>query len=69
MPRLYGSAFEDEHPGTLTLKQESSDRVEVFYTPSQERVQLSGLGENDTEMCVDARRLCPPKCQGKMSSE
>ena len=50
MPRLYGSAFEDEHPGTLTLKQESSDRVEVFYTPSQERVQLSGLGENDTEM-------------------
>ena len=49
MPRLYGSAFEDEHPGTLTLRHGSSDRVDVFYTPSQERVQLSGLGENDTE--------------------
>ncbi len=49
MPRLYGSAFEDEHPGTLTLRHESSDRVDVFYTPSQERVQLSGIGENDTE--------------------
>ena len=49
MPRLYGSAFEDEHPGTLTLRHESSDRVDVFYTPSQERVQRSGLGEDNTE--------------------
>ena len=49
MPRLYGSAFEDEHPGTLTLRHEPSDCVDVFYTPSQERVQLSGLGEDNTE--------------------
>ena len=54
MPRLYGRRDAETYPGVLTIEPLSSDFVDVFYTPSRERIEYSG-SELSTEDSADYR--------------
>ena len=52
MPRLYRRRDAETYPGVLSLELLSRDFVNVFYTPSKERIEYS-RSELAAEDCVD----------------
>ena len=43
MPRIFDVLLEEDRPGNLVIEKQSEDCIEAFYTPSKERLELTGL--------------------------
>ena len=61
MPRLYHSSPESDDSGKVVIERQSDDHVEVFYTPSKERLERSDLESGRADelrvrlLCIDGR--------------
>ena len=61
MPRFYHSSPERDDSGKAVIERQSDDHVEVFYTPSKERLERSDLESGRANelrvrlLCIDGR--------------
>ena len=61
MPRFYHSSPERDDSGKVVIERQSDDHVEVFYTPSKERLERSDLESGRANelrvrlLCIDGR--------------
>ena len=61
MPRFYHSSPESDDSGKVVIERQSDDHVEVFYTPSKERLERSDLDSGRANelrvrlLCIDGR--------------
>ena len=61
MARLHHSLPDNDDSGTVVIERQSADRVDVYYVPSKDRLERSGIESAGTDdprarlLCIDGR--------------